>query len=67
MQQGAGRHFFLAADNLIPVNNGSILTVAQIINAVMTSTSEARLGALYINVCDAIHIWKILKGMGHHF
>ena len=45
----AGGRFFLSADDPIPSNNGVILTVAQIVKAVMFSTAGAELGALYIN------------------
>ena len=42
----AGGHFFLSNNSKHPANNGAILTIAQIIKNVMTSASEARLGAL---------------------
>jgi hypothetical protein len=50
----AGRHFFMSNDEAIPSNNGAILTILQIIKAVMSSTAEAEIAALYINCKEAI-------------
>lgn len=61
----AGGHFFLSKDDPVPANNGAILSIAQIIKAVMTSAAEAELGALYINAREAVYIRQILEGMGH--
>jgi hypothetical protein len=61
----AGGHFFLASNVDIPQNNGAILNIAQIIKAVMSSATEAELGALYINAREAVHIRNILHEMGH--
>ena len=36
-----------------PRNNGAVLTIAQIIKAVMPSAAEAELGGLYIGDCIA--------------
>jgi hypothetical protein len=41
------------------------LTIAQIIDAVMLLAAEAKLGALYINAKEAVHLCKILQEMGH--
>ena len=46
-------------------NNKAILTVAQIIKAVMSSAAEAELGALFINAREAAHIRQILEELGH--
>ena len=48
-----------------PANNGSVLTVANIIKVVMSSAAEAKLGALFINCRKAIPIRQALKEMGH--
>jgi hypothetical protein len=48
-----------------PPNNGTILTIATIIKAVMFSTAEAELGALFIKAKEAIHLQQILEEMGH--
>jgi hypothetical protein len=62
----AGGHFFLTSDVTYPPNNGAILDIAQIIDAVMSSTAEVELGALFINAREAaVHIWRILAEMGH--
>jgi hypothetical protein len=50
----AGGHFFMSNNDRIPSNNGAILTISQIIKAVMSSTAEAEIGALYINCRGAI-------------
>jgi hypothetical protein len=61
----AGGHFFLSNDEQYPPNNGAILTIAQIIDAVMSSAAEAELGALFINAKEAVHLRRILSEMGH--
>ena len=61
----AGGHFFLASNVQNPPNNGAILTIAQIIDAVMSSAAEAKLGALFINAKEAVHMRRILDEMGH--
>ena len=50
----AGGHLFMSNDDTIPSNSGAILTISQIIKAVMSSTAEAEIGALYINCKEAI-------------
>jgi hypothetical protein len=56
-----GGHFFLTNNNEHPPNNGAILTVATIIKAVMSSATEAELGALYLNkpIGALPSTWKI--------
>jgi hypothetical protein len=61
----AGGHFFLSSDIQNPQNNGAVLTIAQIIDAVMSSAAEAELGALFINAKEAVHLRRILTEMGH--
>ena len=61
----AGGHFFMSTNVPIPPNNGAILTIAQIIKAVMASAAEAELGALFISAKEAVYIRKILEEMGH--
>jgi hypothetical protein len=50
----AGGHFFMSHNDALPPNNGAVLTIAQIIKAVMSSAEEAEIGALYINCQEAI-------------
>jgi hypothetical protein len=49
----AGGHFFMSSDTSLPHNKGAVLTIAQIIKAVISLADEARIGALYIKV--AVH------------
>ena len=48
-----------------PPNNGAVLTVYQIIKAIMSSAAEAELGAIFINCRKAIHARHTLIEMGH--
>eukprot|EP00804_Cyclotella_cryptica_P000684 CCRYP_014695-RE/>CCRYP_014695-RE protein AED:0.41 eAED:0.41 QI:0/-1/0/1/-1/1/1/0/259 len=61
----AGGHFFLSGNEHYPTNNGAILTIVQIIKAVMSSATEAELGALYINTHEIIPLCHLLIEMGH--
>ncbi len=45
----AGGHMFMAGHDKIPINNGAVLNISQIIRAVVSSAAEAELGALFIN------------------
>ena len=60
-----GGHFFLLSDTQYLPNNGAILDIAQIIDAVMPSAAEAEMGALFINAKEAVHMRHILHKMGH--
>ena len=60
-----GGHFFLSSDTQYPPNNGAILDIAQIIDAIMSSAAEAEMGALFINAKEAVHLRRILSEMGH--
>ncbi len=61
----AGGHFFMTENEEEPRNNGAVLTVAQIIKAVMSSAAEAELGGLYINSREAVPLRHLLHEMGH--
>ena len=61
----AGGHFFMAAEAESPHNNGAAHIVAQTINEVMASATEAEIGAMYINTRKAVLIREILIEMGH--
>ena len=50
----AGGHFFMSSDTNNPPNNGAIMTIAQIIKAVMSSAEEAELAALFVNFREAV-------------
>ena len=43
----AGAYIMLSEDVLIPLHNGPVLTIAQILKNVMSSTSEAKLSGLF--------------------
>jgi hypothetical protein len=60
-----GDIFFLSNNDQLPPNNGAIMTNATIITAVMSSAAEAELGALFLNVKEAVYLRQILTKMGH--
>ena len=55
----------MSENDEFPNNNGAVLTISQIIKAVMSSAAEAELGALYINAREAIPMRHLLEEMGH--
>jgi hypothetical protein len=55
----------MSSDSEVPPNNGAVLTIAQIIKAVMSSAAEAKVGALFINCGEAIPAQHTLEFMGH--
>jgi hypothetical protein len=50
-----GGHFFCSSIVKDPPSNGAILIISKILMAVMSSTTEAELGALYINLGSNPH------------
>jgi hypothetical protein len=64
-QSRAGGHFFFSSDVQNPPNNSAVLTIAQIIDAVMSLVAEAELGALFTNAKKAAHMRHVLQEMGH--
>ena len=56
---------FMAGSEEIPINNGAVLNISQIITAVMSLAAEAKLGALFINAKTAVSMRQTLKEMGH--
>jgi hypothetical protein len=64
-QSQAGGHMFMAGDNKIPINNGTVLNTSQMIKSVMSSAAEAELGALFINAKTALSMRTTLKELGH--
>jgi hypothetical protein len=61
----AGGHVFMSSNTPLPHNNGAVLTIAQIIKAVMSSAAEAKIGALYINCWEAVPACHTLEFLGH--
>jgi hypothetical protein len=55
----------MSNNDALPPNNGAVLTIAQIIKAVMLSAAEAETGALYINCQEAIPARHTLEFLGH--
>ncbi len=51
-----GGHFFLSNNDPNPPNNGAIVTNATIIKNVMSSATEAEIGALYLNAREAVYL-----------
>jgi hypothetical protein len=56
---------FMAGTENIPINNKAVLNILQTIRAVMSSATEAELGALFINAKMAVSMQRTLKEMGH--
>jgi len=56
---------FMAGKDEIPINNGAVFNISQIIRAVMSSAAEAELGALFINAKTAVSMRKMLSKLGH--
>jgi hypothetical protein len=55
----------MSSDTPHPHNNGVVLTIAQIIKAVMSSVAKAKIRALYINCWEAVHACLTLEFLGH--
>jgi hypothetical protein len=58
-------HMFMAGTEDIPINNGAVLNISQIIRAVMSLAAEAELVALFINAKMVVLMQHILKEVGH--
>ena len=61
----AGGHFSMSNNSADPPNKGAVLAVSQIIKAVMYSSADANLGALFINCRKTIPSRHTLIEMGH--
>ena len=69
----AGGHFSLANQLVkngdkpptLPTNNGAIHTLCQIINTVMYSAAESKIGATFLNSKDTLPIHINLEELGH--
>ncbi len=55
----------MAGNEDIPINNGVVLNISQIIRAVMSLAAEAKLGALFIKAKTAVSLQRTIKEMGH--
>ncbi len=56
---------FMAGTEEIPINNGAILNISQIIKTVMSSAADAKLGTLFINAKMAVSMQCTLEELGH--
>ena len=61
----AGGHMYMVRKDKIPINNGAVLNILQIIRAVMSSVAEAELGAQFINAKTAVSMRQTLIELGH--
>jgi hypothetical protein len=61
----AGGHMFMVDTEEIPINNGAVLNISQIIKAVVSLAAEAELGTLFINAKMAVSLRRTLEEMGH--
>ena len=59
----AGAHIFLCGNDEMPWSNGPVLTLAQSIKFVMSSASEAELGALFITSQEMAAMKNTLEEM----
>ena len=55
----------MSSDTEMPPNNGAVMTISQIIKAVLSSAAEAKVGALYINCREAVPARHVLEFLGH--
>jgi hypothetical protein len=65
LQSRAGGHFYLSNNVPYSPNNGAILNIAKVIDIVVSSAAEAELGALLMNIREAVYLQRILAEMGH--
>ena len=59
----AGAHIFLSENDTMPIWNGPVLPLAKIIKFVMSSASEAELGAMFITAQEMAAIRQTLQEM----
>ena len=57
----AGAHILLSENDAMPRWNGPVLTLAKIIKFVMSSASEAELGAMFITAQEMVAMWQTLQ------
>ena len=61
----AGGPFFVTDESENPPKNGAVITISQIIKAVMSLEAEAELFALFVNCREAIPERIVLEEMGY--
>jgi hypothetical protein len=55
----------MSSDSETPPNNGAVMTISQIIKAVLSSAAEAKVSALFINCREAVPARHVLEFLGH--
>jgi hypothetical protein len=60
-----GGHFYLSNNVLYPPDNGTVLNISKVIDAVVSSAAEAELRALFTNARKAVHLRRILAELGY--
>ena len=60
-----GGHMYMAGKEDIPINDGAVLNISQIIGAVMSSAAEAELDTLFINAKTVVSMQQTLIKLGH--
>jgi hypothetical protein len=60
----AGAHIFFSKNNPFLKHNGPVLSISQIMKFVMSSTTEAKLGALYTTAKEMVPLRQTLIKMG---
>ena len=60
-QSSAGGHFFMSSNVATPTDNGAVMTIVQIIKAVLSSAAKAKVGALLINCQEAVPARQLLE------
>jgi hypothetical protein len=65
MPSRVGGQFYLSNDEAHPPNNGAILNIVKVIDAVIPSAAEAELGVLFINAREAVYLQRILTELCH--
>jgi len=61
----AGGHMFMGGHEEVPINNGAVLNISQVIKAVMSSAAEAEIGALFINSKLEVPVRTTLEELGN--
>jgi hypothetical protein len=61
----AGVHFFMSNNDADPGNNGAVFNIAQILKSVMSSATEAEIGALFLNSRQVIPARTMLMETRH--
>ena len=64
-QSRTGGYLFIRGNEEHPINNGAVLNVSQIINAVMSSAAAVELGVLFISAKITVPMLQTLEEMGH--